>query len=1318
MKRHRLLILVMVFAVLLPVVALAGAEIRITTDPGWQYLPAISGNKVVWYDNRNTGNQSDWDIYLYDVTTGIESRITTTPVHGLLGAPAISGNRIVWADSRAGNWDIYLYDITAGVETQITSDPANQFHPAISGDRIVWEDDRNAPAGSHDIYLYDLASGIETQITSNSSFEQSPSISGDRIVWEDNRNGNWDIYLYDITSGVTTQITTDTHHQWHPKISGDTIAWEDDRNCNDPQCDTFSGNWDIYRYDLSTGTEFPVTTDTSNQSNLSISGNRIVWEDKRNASPFNYDIYMYDLTTGTESSITMDSYDQVYPAISGDRIVWADNRSGNWDIFQNEFFSEAPGWLTALATSPSDDWLPVWSPDGTKILFSSNRSGNYDLWVMNADGSNLQQLTTDPAADLVPDWSPDGARILFNSTRGGNWDLWIMNADGSNPTQITFDHADYGHPRWSPDGTRIAFNSIRGGSSLNIWTVDADGSNMSQLTSNSGDNVSAEWSPDGSKISFGSNRSGNYDVWVMNADGSEQTQLTSDPADERSGKWHPDGPKMLFTRSNNGQSDIWIMNTDGSNQEPLLVTPFHEYQPDVSPDGTKIVFTSSRFGTNDIWVVELTQKLFGTYVIVAIAGPGGSITPSGKVPVIEGGSQTFTITADVGYAVLRVVIDRNGKVPPVEIIVGNPKDPSRIYTVTYTFKDVRRDHTIEAAFTESYCIVTAYTNDGGSIDPPKESRFPALSSPAYTITPMPGYFIANVYIDRVPVGAVGTYTFSDILADHIIEARFAPSVVYAITATAGAGGSIDPPGTSTISLHSSQTFTITADAGYQVFSVIVDGANKGAVGSYNFPDIQASHTIAAYFKAVSYTITASAAANGSISSPGVNPVNPGSSMNFTITPSAGYHVADVLVDSVSSGPTATYAFSNIQANHTIAASFAENDWFLIDASAGANGSISPSGSGSVLGGTNQKYTITPASGYRVADVVVDGASKGALASYTFYDVQAAHTITVTFTPDVYTITTTVTNYDSSTPGNGSIMVNGSPPPATVNAGAGITYTITPNPEHVVYSVLVDGTQQGGITSFTFPNVQANHTIAAYVRPVTYAVTANPGAGGSITPVGTSTFDIHASPVYTITAAAGYHIAAVAVDGVPQGAVGSYPFTDITANHTIAATFAANTGIAITATAGPNGSISPAGSVSVNAGASQTFSFTPDAGYRISDVVVDGSPKGALTSYTFYSVQADHTISVSYVLDVYSINVTAALGGGLTVSGASIPTTTVNGGESSTITVNPGEGVTLTITPDAGRSMRSVIDDGANKGAVTTYTLTNIKKDHTINVYFR
>src|SRR5439155_720096 len=125
----------------------------------------------------------------------------------------------------------------------------------------------------------------------------------------------------------------------------------------------------------------------------------------------------------------------------------------------------------------------------------------------------------------------------------------------------------------------------------------------------------------------------------------------------------------------------------------------------------------------------------------------------------------------------------------------------------------------------------------------------------------------------------------------------------------------------------------------------------------------------ASFAIDTHTITATAGANGSISPSGALSVNHGANQSFAITPSANYHVADVLVDGSSVGAVTSYTFTNVTANHTIDATFALAN-HTITASAGANGAISPSGAVSVTDGGSQSFTITPDANYHVADVLV------------------------------------------------------------------------------------------------------------------------------------------------------------------------------------------------------------------------------------------------------------------------------------------------------------------------------------------------------------
>lgn len=235
-------------------------------------------------------------------------------------------------------------------------------------------------------------------------------------------------------------------------------------------------------------------------------------------------------------------------------------------------------------------------------------------------------------------------------------------------------------------------------------------------------------------------------------------------------------------------------------------------------------------------------------------------------------------------------------------------------------------------------------------------------------------------------GSYLKYTYDEI-GNLIGKAYYA---YYPITVTAGINGTISPASAS-VYYGNSQTFTMTPATGYHVENVLVDGVSKSAVNSYTFNNVTATHTISATFAINTYVITATPGSNGSISPTAT--VNYGTSKTFTITPSTGYHIKDVVVDGASQGAINSYAFTNVTATHSISATF-EINTYVITVNQGI-GEITPE-SAVVTHGSNQAFNISHTSRYLTVDVLDNGTSKGNLSSYTLSNVTAPHTIEASF----------------------------------------------------------------------------------------------------------------------------------------------------------------------------------------------------------------------------------------------------------------------------------------------------------------------------------
>ncbi len=173
------------------------------------------------------------------------------------------------------------------------------------------------------------------------------------------------------------------------------------------------------------------------------------------------------------------------------------------------------------------------------------------------------------------------------------------------------------------------------------------------------------------------------------------------------------------------------------------------------------------------------------------------------------------------------------------------------------------DKVVTAAFALKQYTIAASASDGGVIEPAGDVAVEHGTDKTFTVTPDEGCELVDVLVDSQSKGAIPEYTFTDVIAEHTIEASFAIKT-FTITASAGAGGSIEPEGTLTVDYGANHTFTISPDAGYEIEAVMIDGVAVEELDTYTATEgettitkatvtlthVTADHTIEARFSEI------------------------------------------------------------------------------------------------------------------------------------------------------------------------------------------------------------------------------------------------------------------------------------------------------------------------------------------------------------------------------------------------------------------------------------------------------------------------------------
>ncbi len=300
----------------------------ITSGPGDNLFPAVSGNIIVWFDNTTMS------VRAYDAATGWSTTIPGNNTYAVVAMRQVdvSGGNTVWAAVSAATMssEIFLYDIASGSVTPLTNDPAYQMSPSISGDTACWNEIDMA-TGKGTVYVYDIAARQGGPLVrGNASGEPAPNqifpaIGGDTLAWFDdggNVSGHFSLNWLSLSSGNSVTFESSSNPVSPPSVSSDgrLIAWVVEVN----------GTPFLYMADTVALKAGRVTGTGAMPANPAVDGDFIVWTDYRNG---NGDIYLYDIQSGQERQLTSDRAEEAFPDISDGRIVWMGNNDGYWNIY-------------------------------------------------------------------------------------------------------------------------------------------------------------------------------------------------------------------------------------------------------------------------------------------------------------------------------------------------------------------------------------------------------------------------------------------------------------------------------------------------------------------------------------------------------------------------------------------------------------------------------------------------------------------------------------------------------------------------------------------------------------------------------------------------------------------------------------------------------------------------------------------------------------------------------------------------------------------------------------------------------------------------
>lgn len=536
---------------------------QVTHGPGAELFPSLSPDgRMIVYASAAAGN-----VDIYSQRVGGENPVNLTKdsaADDSQPAFAPDGEHLAFRSERDGG-GIFIMGATGESVRRVTN---FGYHPAWSPDGrqlLCVTQSVNDPAfrfTASQMWAITIATGERRLVSEADAGQPSWSPNGHRIAYWGRTadSGAGDIWTIPASGGPPVAVTTEASVDWNPVWAPDGrhLYFSSDRG----------GSMNLWRVPIdessgrTLGRPAAVTTGGGAKSQhvtISKDGLRVAYVSL--IETMNLQKVAFDPSAGITRS--------------------------------------APDWITRGSRAVAQ---PDASPDGKRLAFNS-AGKQEDIFMGQADGTGLQQLTNDLFKDRAARWSPDGQRIAFYSDRTGKYEIWVINRDGSGLQQLTKSPGAH-YPVWSPDGVWMAYSTHSPNGAFIFETGKPwDAQTPRPLPAIADKTQTFEiwsWSPDGRRLAGQKHLTDLSHAGIaIHEVGSTEIQWLTDFGEWP--VWMRDGRRLLFSH----QGKLFLIDSVSGKRQEVMSLPQNTLgSVGLSPDNQTIYFTFM-VADADVWMMTM-----------------------------------------------------------------------------------------------------------------------------------------------------------------------------------------------------------------------------------------------------------------------------------------------------------------------------------------------------------------------------------------------------------------------------------------------------------------------------------------------------------------------------------------------------------------------------------------------------------------------------------------------------------------------------------------------------------------------------------------